>query len=110
MTKKKITETAEVMQTTEEQPDKISARTIASTIVLALALANQMLAMFGYGTIDIADETVYQVCSGIATIGAAVWAWWKNNSITKAARKADQVLKAEKAAAKEAKAAAKASK
>lgn len=98
MADEKIINTAE-----NEDVGKVSARTIASTIVLALALANQMLAMFGYGTIDIADETIYQVCSGIATIGASVWAWWKNNSFTKAARKADKIMKEEKAATKSAK-------
>lgn len=71
--------------------------TIVRTIVLGLALANQVLAVFGKGTLDITEEQIYQMVSVAATIGAAVWAWWKNNSFTKAAMKADQVMKSMKA-------------
>ena len=82
---------------------KPDAGTIARTIVLALALTNQMLAMFGYGTIDITEDMIYQVCTGVATIGAALVAWWKNNSYTKEARKADIRMKEAKALKKAAK-------
>lgn len=63
----------------------ITSGTIARTIVLILALANQVLAIMGKGTIDIADDTVYQLCSLGATVITALIAWWKNNSFTKAA-------------------------
>ena len=71
----------------------VSAGTIARTITLALALINQLLTVFGYNVIDVSDETVYELVSTIFTIGAAVWAFWKNNSFTKEAIKADEVLK-----------------
>ena len=74
----------------------VKAGTIARTICLALALLNQVLAVTGKGTLDIVEEDVYQVVSLIATIITTIVAWWKNNSFTKAAISADEVLLEEK--------------
>ena len=73
----------------------MKADTIARTIVLVLALLNQLLAIFGQrNKIPIAERiTIYQLVSILFTIGAAVWSWWKNNSVTKNAVKADEYLK-----------------
>ena len=71
---------------------KIETDTIARTIVLALALLNQILAVMGRGTIDIAESDIYQIASLIATIVSALWAWWKNNSFTRHAILADEYL------------------
>lgn len=71
---------------------KISNGTIARTIILVLALINQILAITGRGTIDIADDTVYQLCSLGATVITSAIAWWKNNSFTQNALQADEVL------------------
>jgi len=71
---------------------KIETDTIARTIVLALALLNQILAVIGKGTIDIAESDVYQIASLVATIVSAIWAWWKNNSFTRHAILADEYL------------------
>lgn len=76
---------------------KVTADTIARTIVLALALINQVLAVCGKGTIDIAENDVYQVVSLVITIASAVVAFWKNNSFTKAAIEADAYLSTLKA-------------
>ena len=70
----------------------MKADTIARTIVLVLALLNQLLAIFGKEQLPIAEEKVYQLVSILLTIGAAVWSWWKNNSVTKNAVKADEYL------------------
>lgn len=70
----------------------VKAGTIARTICLAIALGNQVLAVSGKGTLDIVEEDVYQVVSLIATIITTIVAWWKNNSFTKAAISADEVL------------------
>lgn len=75
---------------------KISAGTTARTVVLFLALINQLLTVFGYNVIDISDDTVNTLVSTVFTIAAAVCAWWKNNSFTQAALKADEVLKENK--------------
>lgn len=72
---------------------QVSAETIARTIVLMLALINQVLAILGKGTIDIAENDLYQVISLLFTIGSTAAAWWKNNSFTAAAIEADERLK-----------------
>ncbi len=73
---------------------KIQPDTIARTIVLALALLNQCLAIMGKGTIQIAENDVYQTVSLVWTIVSAIVAWWYNNSFTKHARRADDLLEA----------------
>lgn len=72
----------------------IKADTIARTIILALALLNQVLAIMGKGTIDIAENDIYQVISLIATIVTSIMAWWYNNSFTHHAIRADEYMKA----------------
>ena len=69
----------------------ISAGTIARTIILALALANQLLSATGHAVIPIEDATIEQLVSTTWTVLAAVWAWWSNNSITPAAQEADKL-------------------
>lgn len=70
----------------------IKADTIARTIVLFIALANQVLAISGKEAFPVTEDQVYQTVTLVVTIGASVWAWWKNNSFTKAAIEADKVL------------------
>lgn len=74
----------------------VKADTIARTVVLFLALANQVMVALGWSPIEIEESNVYTLVSTVATIATAIWAWWKNNSFTKAAIKADEVLKEEK--------------
>lgn len=66
--------------------------TIARTIFLFIALANQMLAIAGKEILPITEDMIYQGVTLAATIAAAVLAWWKNNSFTKEAIRADEVL------------------
>lgn len=73
--------------------NNISAGTIARTIVLLLALANQVLVMCGKQVLNIADDDIYQIVSIVFTIGASAAAWWKNNSFSQAAINADKFLK-----------------
>ena len=73
--------------------NNVSSDTLARTIVLAIALLNQILAVAGKGTLDIVETDVYQVVSLIFTLVTTVVAWWKNNSFTKHAIKADEMLK-----------------
>ncbi len=70
----------------------IKKETIIRTVVLALALINQVLTVFGYHVIPIDDAQIAELISLIFTIGASAWAWWKNNSFTKNAIAADKVL------------------
>ena len=68
---------------------KISAGTVARTIILLLALVNQCLSMAGIQIIPIADEDINAIVSTLWTVIAAVVAWWKNNSFTRAALAGD---------------------
>ena len=76
-----------------ENKTNISAGTIARTIVLALALINQLLTVTGHAVLPITDEQVNTLVSTIWTVAAAVVAWYKNNSISAAAIEADAVMK-----------------
>lgn len=73
---------------------KIAPDTIARTIVLALALINQLLINTGKTPIPIMEDDVYQLVSIIFTIVTAVIAWWYNNSFTKHAIRADKYMNA----------------
>lgn len=70
----------------------VTAGTIARTVCLLLALANQVLSALGKPVLPIESETVQQlVTAGITTVTALV-AWWKNNSFTPAALEADKTF------------------
>lgn len=71
----------------------ISAGTIARTICLCLALVNQILTATGHSVINISDESINTLISTGFTIVTAIVAWWKNNSFTQSALKADEVMK-----------------
>lgn len=70
-----------------------SKSTIARTLILALALVNQLLSAVGRSPIQLDDATISDAVSVCFTIVAAVIAWWKNNSFTQPALKADAFMK-----------------
>lgn len=71
---------------------KITTATIARTACLLLALTNQLLSALGKPILPIESSTVEQlVTAGITTVTALV-AWWNNNSFSKEAIQADEVL------------------
>lgn len=72
----------------------ITAGTLARTIVLALALINQVLSVCGIAVLPIEDSQVETLVTTAWTVIAALVAWWKNNSFTKAAIEADKQLHA----------------
>lgn len=67
--------------------------TIIRTTVLAVALINQILTSTGHDIIPISDEEIGQAITLGFTVGASLWAWWKNNSFTRKAIEADELLK-----------------
>ena len=71
---------------------KVTPETIIRTIVLVLALINQALTASGKNPLPFAESEIYELLTLLATIGAALWAWWKNNSFTPAAIKADKYM------------------
>ena len=72
----------------------ISAGTIVRTACLVLALTNQILSATGHSVLPIEDAQVETLVTTAFTVGASLLAWWKNNSFTPAAIKADETLKA----------------
>lgn len=70
----------------------VSAGTIARTLVLVLAIINQILSACGKSPLPIESETLEQLVTAGFTIVAALIAWWKNNSFTPNALKADALL------------------
>lgn len=71
----------------------VKSDTIARTIILVLALINQVLALTGKDKIPVVENDIYQICSLAVTIASSVWNWWKNNSFTNDAIAADEYKK-----------------
>ena len=67
--------------------------TIARTIILALVLINAALKMLGMTPIELDDNVIYEAVTVISMIVVPIWTWWKNNSFTIEAKKADEILK-----------------
>ena len=70
----------------------IKKETIIRTVILIVALVNQVLTVAGVSLLPISDEQITEFLTLALTIGASLWAWWKNNSFTKNALEADKVL------------------
>lgn len=75
----------------------VSKGTIARTAMLIFALVNQILTICGWNPLPFSEESVYEAASVLLTVGASLWAWWKNNSFTKEAIAADRMKDALKA-------------
>ncbi len=71
---------------------EVTSGTIARTVILVLALINQVLVMFGKSPLNIADDDIATVVSLLFTIASTAVAWWKNNSFSQNAIKADEYL------------------
>ena len=63
--------------------------TLTRTILLWLAIINQILTAFGINPLPLDDNTV----STVITTVFALWAWWKNNDFTHAANKGTELTK-----------------
>lgn len=70
----------------------IKTETIIRTVCLIIALINQLLIGLGKQPIPIEDKEIYTLVSTIVTIVIAMRCWWKNNSFTAPAIKADQYM------------------
>ena len=70
----------------------VTVQTWARTIVLLLALVSQLCVILGKRTeaIDV-DQWQEYVTYALTVIGS-IWAWWKNNSVTRKAQEADNIL------------------
>jgi SPP1 family holin len=66
---------------------------IIRTVVLFVALVNQALVLAGFSPLPFTDEQVENGLTIVFTIAASLWAWWKDNDITRKARERKQFLK-----------------
>ena len=93
-----VTATATEDAATEDTTPKIDSGTVSRFLVLLLALVNQALTMFGHPVLNIDDTTITQLVSLAWTAGSAIWCYWKDNDVTKAARTKKARLSARHAA------------
>lgn len=60
--------------------------TMVRTLALLFALVNQALVLFGMSPLPFEQQEVEAFTATLFTVVTALWAWWKDNDITKAAR------------------------
>ena len=71
---------------------QIKTETIIRTVVVMVALINQILAICGKEALPLYESDIVQIITLGATIASSLWAWWKNNSFTQNAIEADKYL------------------
>lgn len=72
----------------------ITAETVASILVLLLALVNAVLQIFGINTLPIGSEEISNIVSTVFLIVTALWNTYKNRNISTAAQTAQQITDA----------------
>lgn len=71
---------------------KVKTDTIVRTVILFFTLLNQVLTIVGKNPLPFAEDELYTALTTVATVIATLWAWWKNNSFTRSAIRADEYL------------------
>ena len=72
---------------------KISKGTIVRTVLLLIAIVNMGLQHFGIDVIKVDESEIASLVEYIIQIAIIVVGFWKNNSYTQKAIKADELLK-----------------
>lgn len=72
---------------------EISKSTIVRTILVLLMLVNFVLERMGIDVISFGENDVWLVVETAIEVGIVIVAWWKNNSFTPYAIKADKLLR-----------------
>ena len=65
--------------------------------VLVILLANQALVSFGYNPLPFSEEQIYGGVSSVALALSAIYAWYRNNNMTRKAEQAQLDLESKKA-------------
>ena len=71
---------------------KISKWTIVRTIMMFLVIINIILQHYGYDIIDVDENTVLTAVELLIEIAIMIVGFWKNNSFSEKAIKADEFL------------------
>ena len=66
---------------------------IIRTIVLFVALVNQVLVMMGYSPLPFGEAEVEMFVSTLFTVIASLVAWWKNNYLSEKGKRQKEALK-----------------
>lgn len=80
-------EDKEPEERTDEEVLPFDKMLFVRTGVLLLALMNQFLVIVGLSPIPYSEEEVGEFLSLLFTVAATIWVWWKDNDVTKEARK-----------------------
>lgn len=72
---------------------KVEKSTIVRLVIQIVALLNTVLTMQGKPILNLSDETITQGVNIVITILVWAWGYWKNNSFTNEALKADKYMK-----------------
>ena len=70
----------------------IKKSTIVRTILLLIVLINLVLKAFGVNLIPIDENMIYNIVELLIEVAVIIVAFWKNNSFSKKAIKADEFL------------------
>ena len=73
----------------------VSVQTWTRTVILLLALAGQLCVILGKRNGLLSSDQWQEYAIYALTVISSVWSWWKNNSFTSAAQKADKIMKGE---------------
>ncbi len=72
---------------------KISKGTIVRTVMLVIVLMNMILKYFGFDVINVSESEILSVVEMLIEIAVIIVTFWKNNSFTDKAIKADEFLR-----------------
>lgn len=73
--------------------NNISKGTIVRTILLIIVIINMLLQHLGYDVINLSENQILTAVEYIIEVAIIIVAWWKNNSFSEKAIKADEFLK-----------------
>lgn len=80
-------------------PKEIAGVTLGTFIrtgILVLALINTTLQLMGLEVLPFAPEDVELFLTALFNAVAALLVWWKNNSFTREAKEADEIMRSKK--------------
>lgn len=72
---------------------KISKGTIVRTVMLVIVILNMILKHFGIDVINVTESEILSVLEMLIELAVIIVTFWKNNSFTEKAIKADEFLK-----------------
>lgn len=70
----------------------IKKSTIVRAILLAIVIINFILGKLGLNPLNIETSAIYEMVESVISVAIIVLGFWKNNSFTENAKKADEYL------------------